>query len=106
MVAQNQIAGAGDAEGQWGLAKCTEDVLGGVGRRMAASSLFRLRVTTQNRVGMASLDGGRVAERLMAAVLKTANGESRSWVQIPPLPPRFNDGSTVSRLRDKCEKYA
>jgi hypothetical protein len=23
----------------------------------------------------------------MAAVLKTANGESRSWVQIPPLPP-------------------
>jgi hypothetical protein len=30
---------------------------------------------------------GRVAERLMAAVLKTANGESRSWVQIPPLPP-------------------
>jgi hypothetical protein len=28
-----------------------------------------------------------VAERLMAAVLKTANGESRSWVQIPPLPP-------------------
>jgi hypothetical protein len=30
-----------------------------------------------------------VAERLMAAVLKTANGESRSWVQIPPLPPSF-----------------
>ena len=29
---------------------------------------------------------GWVAERLNAPVLKTGNGESRSWVQIPPHP--------------------
>jgi hypothetical protein len=38
-----------------------------------------------------------VAERLMAAVLKTANGESRSWVQIPPLPPFLNELATFVR---------
>jgi hypothetical protein len=31
---------------------------------------------------------GRVAEWLKALVLKTSNGASRSWVRIPPLPPR------------------
>jgi len=28
-----------------------------------------------------------VAERLKALVLKTSNGETRSWVRIPPSPP-------------------
>ena len=30
---------------------------------------------------------GKVAERLKALVLKTSNGATHSWVQIPPLPP-------------------
>ena len=33
---------------------------------------------------------GWVAERLNAPVLKTGNGESRSWVQIPPHPFFWN----------------
>ncbi len=33
---------------------------------------------------------GWVAERLNAPVLKTGNGESRSWVQIPPHPLSWN----------------
>ena len=33
---------------------------------------------------------GWVAERLNAPVLKTGNGESRSWVQIPPHPFGFS----------------
>jgi hypothetical protein len=49
-----------------------------------SSSSFKREPTIANAV---KSDFGRVAERLMAAVLKTANGESRSWVQIPPLPP-------------------
>src|SRR5438105_5839726 len=50
---------------------------------------------------------GRVAERLMAAVLKTANGESRSWVQIPPLPPAvLLCGKSVchAKFRLRCSK--
>src|SRR3546814_12832930 len=31
---------------------------------------------------------GSVAEWLKALVLKTSNGATRSWVRIPPLPPR------------------
>ena len=30
---------------------------------------------------------GGVAERLKALVLKTSNGATHSWVQIPPPPP-------------------
>jgi hypothetical protein len=30
-----------------------------------------------------------VAERLKAAVLKTARGSRLSWVRIPPLPPTY-----------------
>ena len=30
---------------------------------------------------------GEVAERLKALVLKTSNGATHSWVQIPPSPP-------------------
>lgn len=32
---------------------------------------------------------GAVAEWLKAAVLKTASGETRSWVRIPPAPSWF-----------------
>lgn len=36
---------------------------------------------------------GQVAERLKAAVLKTAVRVSVPWVRIPPLPPVFFDHS-------------
>ena len=43
---------------------------------------------------------GRVGERFMPAVLKTAERESVPWVRIPPLPPQaiLGIGETVSRL--------
>ena len=46
---------------------------------------------------------GWVAERLNAPVLKTGNGESRSWVRIPPHPPfrmaSFTGSNAHSALR-------
>ena len=41
---------------------------------------------------------GEVAERLNAAVLKTAKGLRPSWVRIPPSPPARLNAAGVTRL--------
>ena len=42
---------------------------------------------------------GRVAERLIALVLKTSEGESLPWVQIPPRPPCYRGPTSHADLR-------
>ena len=61
------------------------------------------------------LKAGRVAEWLMALVLKTSRGETLSWVRIPPLPPQIlittplrslaNDTSGVFRPPNGLKRF-
>src|SRR5690606_28425624 len=52
--------------------------------------------------GAGSISRGRVAKRPTAAVLKTARGESSSWVRIPPLPPKNQPGQSPQGLLGPC----
>src|SRR5918995_5654101 len=53
----------------------------------------------------ATLACGRVAERTKAAVLKTAYGATRTWVRIPPLPPRTRSSRSPDHEPDPVHGF-
>jgi hypothetical protein len=60
---------------------------------------FQHYAAAANVMDAPAREHGGVAERLKAPVLKTGNGESRSWVRIPPPPPENPQLRVRSRRR-------